>query len=182
MRGRTRVVTIAVAIATIAVAAVVVFGAGRPSVGSQAPEFTLKNQEGQPSSLEDFRGKWVVLYFYPANTETGRRQAQNFQRDLAKYAEANAVVVGVSVERPASNKDFATRAGLTFPLLSDPGADVADEYDSTQFYHMTTLATRNTFLLDPQGRVAQVFLDVDADRHSTEVLGALEALRAHRAP
>lgn len=177
MRGRTRVIVIVAAVITILVGAFVVFGAGGPSVGSPAPDFTLTQQDGQTASLKDYRGKWVVLYFYPANSPTGMRQAQTFQRDLPKYAEAGAVVIGVSVEAPSSNKDFATQANLTFPILSDPGTKIAGDYDSTQFSHMAILAARNTFLIGPDGRIARVFLEVDPDRNSAEVLQALAALR-----
>ncbi len=176
MRGRTRVIVIVAAVLTVLIVAFVVF-AGGPVAGSPAPGFTLTRQDGQPASLTDYRGKWVVLYFYPANSEIGMRQAQSFQRDLPKYAEAGAAVIGVTVETTSSNQEFATRAGLNFALLSDPGTKVASDYDSTQFSHMAILPSRNTFLIGPDGRIARVFLKVSPDRNSAEVLQALASLR-----
>jgi thioredoxin-dependent peroxiredoxin len=177
MRGRTRVIVIVAAVLTVLVVAFVVFGAGGPVAGSPAPGFTLTRQDGRPASLQDYRGKWVVLYFYPANSEIGMRQAQSFQRDLPKYAEAGAAVIGVTVEATSSNQEFATRAGLSYALLSDPGTKVASDYDSTQFSHMAILPSRNTFLIGPDGRIARVFLKVNPDRNSAEVLQALASLQ-----
>ena len=179
MRRRARVTGIAaVVVAAVVVAAAVYGGGGLPSVGTAAPHFTLSGHDGKPVSLKDFRSKWVVLYFYPANfTRMGNLQASKFQQDLPKYAAANAVLLGVSSETPASNRNFAKERKLTFPLLSDPGTEVAEEYDSTRYFHIRKLAARNTFIIDPQGRVAQVFLNVDPERHSSEVLEALAVLQ-----
>ena len=91
-----------------------------PAVGAKAPDFTLNSQEGKPVSLKDFRGKWVVLYFYPKDMTQGCTiEAHNFQRDQELYTKRNAVVLGVSVDNADSHKQFCTKEGLTFKLLAD---------------------------------------------------------------
>jgi thioredoxin-dependent peroxiredoxin len=179
MRQRGRIIgVVSVVVVAVAVAAAVYGRGGMPSVGAAAPDFTLAAQDGKPASLKDFRNKWVVLYFYPANfTRMGNLQAAKFQEDLPQYAAANTVLLGVSSETPASNRDFTKEQKLTFPLLSDPDTDVAEAYGSTKYFHVRKLAARNTFIIDPQGRVAQVFLNIDPERHSPEVLDALAALQ-----
>src|SRR5664279_4686383 len=96
-----------------------------PAVGQPAPNFTLNSQEGKPVTLADYRGKWVVLYFYPKDMTSGCTiEAHNFQRDLAQYDAAHAVILGVSVDTPESHKQFCTKEGLTFRLLADPAHKV----------------------------------------------------------
>ena len=102
-----------------------------PTVGQVAPTFTLPSQDGSQISLDSFRGKWVVLYFYPKDMTPGCTiEAHNFQRDQAKFDAADAVILGVSVDTPDSHKQFCTKEGLTFRLLADPEHKVVDEYGS----------------------------------------------------
>src|SRR4030088_1274324 len=104
---------------------------GAPAVGTAAPEFNLTTNEGNQASLKDFRGKWVVLYFYPKDFTSGcTLEAHNFQTDLAKYQAMNAVILGVSVDTAESHKSFCAKEGLAFKLLSDPEAKVSDTYGS----------------------------------------------------
>src|SRR5271154_7348627 len=124
-------------IVVIAAAAVVLFawnssGAAEvPQAGQPAPDFTLPSQDGSAVSLKDFRGKWVVLYFYPKdNTHGCTIEAHNFERDLEKYQQANAVIVGVSVDSTGSHQDFCAKQGLTFKLLADTEKKVSTEYGS----------------------------------------------------
>ena len=167
---------------TLVLAAAVLAAAGlraltAPAVGQAAPAFTLTNQEGKPTKLEDFKGKWVVLYFYPKDFTSGcTLEAHNFQRDLAKYQAANAVIVGVSVDTEKSHKDFCAKEGLNFVLLSDPDARVSTAYDSVMEYEGNKLSARNTFLIDPQGKIAKTFMKVQVPPHSEEVLASLAAL------
>jgi peroxiredoxin Q/BCP len=154
-----------------------------PAVGEVAPAFTLPSQDGSQISLESFRGKWVVLYFYPKDMTRGCTiEAHNFQRDLPQYEQLNAVILGVSVDTPDSHKQFCTKEGLTFRLLADPEHKVVDAYASLGNFMGIKIANRNTFLIDPQGKIAKVWTKVDPSVHSTEVLAALRALSHSATP
>ena len=145
-----------------------------PGAGQVAPTFTLPSQDGSQISLDSFRGKWVVLYFYPKDMTQGCTiEAHNFQRDLSKFEAANAVVVGVSVDTPDSHKQFCTKEGLTFRLLADPDHKVVDEYGSLGHFGSVTIAQRNTFLINPEGKIVKVWTKVDPSHHSEEVLAEL---------
>ncbi len=147
-----------------------------PAVGAPAPDFTLNSQEGKPVSLHDFKGKWVVLYFYPKDFTSGCTvEAHNFQRDLTLYEQKNAVIVGVSAQDEDSHQKFCTKEGLSFKLLADTKQEVSSQYDSV--IPVVKLSSRHTFLIDPQGKVAKVWLDVKPDKHSEEVLAALTELQ-----
>jgi peroxiredoxin Q/BCP len=151
---------------------------GMPEVGAVAPAFKLTTNEGKQVSLSDFKGKWVVLYFYPKDFTSGcTLEAHNFQRDLAKYDAANAVILGVSVDTAESHKNFCAKEGLNFKLLSDSDAKVSQQYGSTMEYNGATYSARNTFIIDPQGKVAKVFEKVNPGGHSEEVLAALASLQ-----
>ncbi len=167
-----------------AVALALAFGVARaanetlPSVGQSAPTFTLPSQTGQPISLESYRGKWVVLYFYPKDMTTGCTiEAHNFQRDLPKFQADNAVILGVSLDTVDSHKQFCTKDGLTFHLLADPDHRVVDEYGSLGSFMGFKIANRNTFLINPQGKIVKVWTKVDPTRHSEEVLAALNEMK-----
>ena len=148
-----------------------------PQVGDQAPEFTLPSQDGTPVDLKDLRGKWVVLYFYPKDMTKGCTiEAHNFQRDIAQYEKANAMVVGVSVDTPGSHKEFCAQQGLTFKLLADTDKKVVQQYGSMMEYNGNALAARNTFLIDPQGKIRKVWLKVDPNTHSADVLSSLQSI------
>jgi peroxiredoxin Q/BCP len=151
-----------------------------PAVGSPAPDFSLNTNEGHAAGLKDFRGKWVVLYFYPKDFTGGcTMEAHNFQRDLAKYEKANAVILGVSVDTAESHKEFCTKEGLAFKLFSDPNGKVSTQYGSVMEYNGNKLAARNTFIVNPEGKIAKVFTGVKPSSHSEEVLTALASLQAH---
>ena len=149
-----------------------------PAVGAAAPEFSQVTNEGQPASLKDFRGKWVVLYFYPKDFTSGCTiEAKNFQRDLAKYEAANAVILGVSLDTADSHKEFCAKEGLSFKLLADTESKVSDAYGSVMDYNGQKYSARNTFIIDPKGKIAQVFMKVKPTPHSEEVLAALATLQ-----
>ena len=153
-------------------------GSEPPAVDTPAPDFSLTTNEGTPASLKDYRGKWVILYFYPKDFTSGcTLEARNFQSDLAKYEQLNAVILGVSVDSAESHKDFCTKEGLSFKLLSDPKAQVSTQYGSVMEYKGATLSARNTFIIDPTGKVAKVFTGVKPSGHTEEVLSALAALQ-----
>jgi len=149
-----------------------------PAAGSPAPAFTLPNQEGAQVSLDQFKGKWIVLYFYPKDFTSGCTvEAHNFQRDIDKYAQKNAVILGVSVDDVNSHKSFCAKEGLNFKLLADSNHAVVQKYGSIMEYNGMTLAARNTFLIDPTGMIRKVYLKVDPQGHSTEVLADLQQLQ-----
>jgi thioredoxin-dependent peroxiredoxin len=149
-----------------------------PTVGQAAPTFSLPSQTGAQISLASFRGKWVVLYFYPKDMTQGCTiEAHNFQRDLPKFEADNAVILGVSVDTVDSHKQFCTKDGLTFHLLADPAHKVVDEYGSLGHFGTWTIANRNTFLINPQGKIVKVWTKVDPSHHSEEVLAALKDLK-----
>jgi peroxiredoxin Q/BCP len=153
-------------------------GDNAPTVGSAAPDFTLNNQEGKPVSLHDFKGKWVVLYFYPKDMTTGCTiEAHNFQRDLAKYDAKNAVILGVSVQDEKSHQEFCAKEGLNFKLLADTKKEVSEKYDSIMNLAVAKLSARHTFLIDPSGTVRKVWMEVDVKTHSDDVLAALTELQ-----
>jgi peroxiredoxin Q/BCP len=148
-----------------------------PQVGQMAPSFNLPSQDSSDISLESLRGKWVVLYFYPKDMTPGCTiEAHNFQQDLPKYAQLNAVIVGVSVDSTSSHKDFCAQQGLQFKLLSDQEKKVTAEYGSLGDYMGIKIAKRNTFLINPQGQIVKVWTAVDPTVHSQEVLTALATI------
>jgi peroxiredoxin Q/BCP len=150
--------------------------AAMPQVGQMAPDFTLPSQDGSKVSLHDFRGKWVVLYFYPKDGTSGcTLEAHNFQRDIEKYQQLNAEIVGVSVDTADSHKDFCAKQGLHFKLLADTEKKVSESYDSLMM--IVHFSNRNTFLIDPNGKIAKIWTGVSPAKHSEEVLSALSTLK-----
>ena len=145
-------------------------------LGAKAPDFTLPSQDGSKISLSQFKGKWVVLYFYPKDMTSGCTiEAHNFQRDQQQYQDKNAVVLGVSVD---SHKQFCTKEGLNFKLLSDSDHRVTEEYGSLTNLGVVKFAARHTFIIDPQGKIVKVYTDVSPNQHSQEVLAELTELQA----
>src|SRR5213596_3303914 len=150
----------------------------QPATGTPAPDFSLTTSDGSQVSLKDYRGKWVVLYFYPSDFTSGcTMEAKNFQRDLAKYQETGAVILGVSVDTAQSHKDFCAKEGLNFKLLADPDAKVSAEYGSIMDYKGSKLAARNTFIINPQGEIVKVYTGVKPAEHSEQVLKDLTELK-----
>src|SRR6187551_1355899 len=150
----------------------------QPEVGKPAPDFSLTTGDGSQISLKDYRGKWVVLYFYPKDFTSGcTLEAHNFQRDIGKYNDVDAVILGVSVDSAQSHKDFCAKEGLNFKLLADPDAKTVAAYGSVMDYKGAKMAARNTFLIDPQGKVAKVYTAVKPAEHSEQVLKDLAELK-----
>jgi thioredoxin-dependent peroxiredoxin len=147
-----------------------------PAVGSKAPDFTLQSQEGKTVSLKDFKGQWVVLYFYPKDMTQGCTiEAHNFQRDQDQYTAKHAAIVGVSADTIDSHQQFCTKENLTFKLLADPEKGVISSYGSLAANG--AVAARNTFLIDPNGVIRKVYTQVKPNPHSEEVLAALNELK-----
>ena len=150
-----------------------------PAAGMAAPTFKLPTQDGSTVSLDQYRGKWVVLYFYPKDMTSGcTLEAHNFQRDLPKFDAKNAVILGVSLDSVDSHKTFCTKESLTFHLLSDADHAVTTKYGSVMNHNGTDYAARNTFVIDPKGVIRKVYVKVSPANHSEEVLAALGELQA----
>jgi thioredoxin-dependent peroxiredoxin len=176
--NKTRMILVLLALIAVALPGTVGAVGDIPEVGQTAPDFRLKSNEGKEVSLKDYRGKWVVLYFYPKDFTSGCTiEARNFQRDLTAYEKANAVILGVSVDTSESHQDFCAKEGLAFKLLADTETKVSDSYGSVMEYQGNKLSARNTFIIDPQGKVAKVFTGVKVAKHSEEVLAALAELQ-----
>ncbi|HEY3839018.1 MAG TPA: peroxiredoxin [Bryobacteraceae bacterium] len=160
-----------IAVVSACLAASALFAGGVPEAGQQAPSFKLPSQDGAEFGLKDFKGKWVVLYFYPKDMTQGCTiEAHGFQNDLAKYDADNAVILGVSVDSVDSHKQFCAKDSLTFKLLSDTDKKTVEAYGSLS---ERGVASRNTFLIAPNGKITKVWTGVKPAHHSEEVLAAL---------
>ena len=153
-----------------------------PQPGQLAPEFALLDQSGKLQKLSSFRGKWLVLYFYPKDdTPHCTTEACQFRDDIYKIHALGAEVMGVSVDDSDSHAEFAKKHGLPFPLLADKQGEVAAKYGSITDYLVIKFAKRNTFIIDPQGKIAKVYVSVDATKNPQQVVTDLVVLQAaHR--
>ncbi len=152
-----------------------------PAIGSAAPGFTLPDQNGAPRRLAEWSGRWVVLYFYPKDDTPGcTTEACSFRDDISLITVLGAQVVGISVDDTASHKAFAEKHRLPFPLLSDASAAVARQYGALSDWLVMKVAKRYTFIIDPAGRIAKVYLSVDPSRHSQEIVADLKLLQGRQ--
>jgi thioredoxin-dependent peroxiredoxin len=155
------------------------FAGSIPVVGSKAPGFTLQSQDGHVVTLKDYRGRWVVLFFYPFPGRCAL-ETDDFQRDQADYEKKNTVVLGISVDDVGSQKNCA-RESASFELLADTAGVVSRKYGSLTNLLFVKVDSRNTFVIDPQGKIAKVFTDVISPaQQSRQVLAALGALQQAR--
>lgn len=145
-----------------------------PAAGATAPDFDLPDQHGNVHRLSDYAGRWLVLFFYPRDDTPGcTREACAFRDGLARLKDAGAAVVGVSMDTQASHLRFAEKYHLEFPLLADAEGSVARRYGTLMDWKLFRMSRRNTFLIDPQGKVHRAFIRVDPTRHADEILAAL---------
>jgi thioredoxin-dependent peroxiredoxin len=174
-------VVVVIAFGAFVVGSRIVSARTLPTAGTSAPDFSLTSQDSTPVSLKQYRGKWVALYFYPKDQTPGcTMEAHNFQRDQPEFARRNAVVLGVSVDSADSHKRFCSKEGLNFKLLADTSHAVSKQYGSLINFGVAQISARNTFLIDPEGRIAKVFAGVNPEHHSAEVLAALDELETSR--
>jgi len=147
-------------------------------VGDDAPTFTLPDSLGNQVSLNDYKGKWVVLYFYPMDDTPGcTTEACHFRDDFKSLEAIGAKVIGVSIDDSFSHKKFAEKYNLPFPLLSDASGEVASRYGALNNFLVIKLAKRYTYLINPQGKIAKIYLSVDTSKHSQEIIDDLKALK-----
>lgn len=153
-------------------------GANSPQDGQPAPYFRLQDQQGQWHSLNQYRGRWVVLYFYPKDETPGcTTEACTFRDDILKFHALGVQVMGVSLDDVTSHRAFAAKYHLPFPLLADSRRQVAARYGVlTSFLGLFHYARRETFLINPQGRIAKHYRDVDPKANAGRVLADLKRL------
>lgn len=150
-----------------------------PKAGDKAPDFNLPDTKGTLHGLSNYSGKWLVLYFYPKDDTPGcTKEACSFRDDLSKLDQLGAQIVGVSVDDSGSHAKFAEKYHLPFPLLSDKDGKVADSYGALMNLFVIKIAKRYTFLIDPQGTIAKVYLSVDTSRHSQEIIDDLKTMKS----
>jgi peroxiredoxin Q/BCP len=146
-----------------------------PAIGARAPDFRLQDQHGKWHTLADYRGKWIALYFYPKDQTPGcTTQACAFRDDIFAFREANAQILGVSIDDVESHKKFAAKHSLPFPILADSKKEVVDRYDVRGFFGF---AKRETFLIDPQGMIVKHYVVDDPKTNSQDVLKDIRALQ-----
>lgn len=151
-------------------------GGKQPPLNQAAPEFTLPTNTGNGTvSLADYRGKWVVVYFYPKDFTSGcTLEARRFQQDLPKYIAKNVQILGISADDVDSHAEFCESEGLKFPLLADTDGNVSKAYGSW----MGFVSLRHTYIIDPEGILREQYLGVQPAIHSTEVLTRLNQLQS----
>jgi peroxiredoxin Q/BCP len=154
--------------------------AATPAVGEPAPAFKLQDQDGKWHSLADYKGKWVAIYFYPKDDTPGcTTQACSFRDNIFAFNKEGAVILGISVDDVESHKKFAEKHGLPFTLLADADKAVSKSYGVLKTYMgVMEMARRDTFIVDPQGRIAKHYESVDPEGHSELVLKDIKALKS----
>ena len=147
-------------------------------IGDDAPTFALPDSQGNQVNLTDYKGKWLVLYFYPKDDTPGcTTEACHFRDDFKFLESLGAKVVGVSIDDSFSHKKFAEKYNLPFPLLSDSSGEVASRYGALNNFLVIKLAKRYTYLINPQGKIAKIYLSIDTSKHSQEIIEDLKALK-----
>ena len=147
-------------------------------IGDDAPSFTLPDSQGNQINSNDFKGKWIVLYFYPKDDTPGcTAEACHFRDDFKLLESLGAKVIGISIDDSFSHKKFAEKYNLPFPLLSDALGEVARRYGALNNFLVIKLAKRYTYLINPQGKIAKIYLSVDTSKHSQEIIDDLKALK-----
>jgi len=145
------------------------------TTGGPAPDFALVDQYGKTRKLSDYKGTWVVLYFYPKDDTPGcTKEACHFRDDIVMIRKLNAEILGVSVDNQVSHAKFAKKHGLPFLLLSDGDGRVAQNYNALWSLGPVKVARRHSFIIDTEGNIAKIYRDVDPDTHSNEVIQYLE--------
>lgn len=154
-----------------------VFAAEPLLEGADAPSFNLQDQNGDWHALENYRGQWLAIYFYPRDDTPGcTKEACNFRDNIYAFKAIDAAVVGISVDDVESHKKFSDKYKLPFTILADPDNTTASAYGVLKDYKLIKLASRQSFLVDPEGKIAKHYADVDPDTHTEEVLADIKTL------
>ena len=155
------------------------FAGESPATGSEAPAFKLQDQNAEWHSLSDYRGQWLAVYFYPKDDTPGcTTEACNFRDNIYAFKAIGAAVVGISVDDVDSHKEFSDKYKLPFTLLADEGGETAKAYGVLRDYKLLKLASRQSFLINPEGIIVKHYEDVDPDEHTNEVLADIEMYKA----
>ena len=153
------------------------FAGEQPMAGSDAPSFNLQDQNGDWHTLESYRGQWLAIYFYPKDDTPGcTKEACNFRDNIYAFKAIDAAVVGVSVDDVESHKKFSDKYKLPFTILADDDGETARAYGVLRDYKLLKLASRQSFLVAPDGKIAKHYGDVDPDTHTEEVLTDIKNL------
>jgi len=153
------------------------FAGEAPAVGADAPSFKLQDQNGEWHALGDYRGQWLAVYFYPRDDTPGcTTEACNFRDNIYAFKAIGAAVVGISVDDVESHKEFSDKYKLPFTILADEDGKTAKTYGVLRDYKLLKLASRQSFLVDPEGKIAKHYDDVDPDEHTDDVLADIKAL------
>jgi peroxiredoxin Q/BCP len=177
--GMRRPVAIGFALLMALVFAFPAWASTQLQAGDKAPEFLLADGEGRMRQSSEWRGSWLILYFYPRDdTPSCTAEAKAFNERLPELAALKAQVVGVSVDSVDSHRAFASRFGLNFPLLADTDGKVSRRYGTLNDFAVVKFAKRHTFLIDPDGNIAKVYRDVEPALHAGEIIADLKRLRA----
>ena len=148
------------------------------STGDIAPDFKLQDQNSEWHTLEEYRGRWVVLYFYPKDDTPGcTKEACGFRDNIFAFKDLNCQILGVSLDDTDSHAEFAEKYSLPFPLLADTEGETSDAYGVKAKMFGMTVAKRQTFLIDPDGNVAMHYEEVDPDTHTEQVIVDLQRLQ-----
>ena len=148
-----------------------IFAGEPPAVGSDAPSFNLQDQYGEWHALGDYRGQWLAVYFYPRDDTPGcTTEACNFRDNIYAFKAIGAAVVGISVDDVDSHKEFSDKYKLPFTILADEGGKTSSAYGVLKDYKLLKLASRQSFLINPEGKIVKHYADVDPDEHTDQVL------------
>jgi len=154
-----------------------IFADDVPAVGSDAPSFNLQDQNGEWHALGDYRGQWLAVYFYPKDDTPGcTTEACNFRDNIYAFKAIGAAVVGISVDDVDSHKEFSDKYKLPFTILADEDGKTAETYGVLKDYKLLKLASRQSFLVDPEGKIVKHYADVDPDEHTDQVLADIKDL------
>ena len=155
------------------------FAGDAPAVGTNAPSFKLQDQNGDWHNLEDYRGQWLAVYFYPRDDTPGcTTEACNFRDNILAFKAIGAAVVGISVDDVESHKEFSDKYKLPFTILADSDHETANAYGVLRDYKLIKIASRQSFLIDPEGKIAKHYDDVDPDTHTDQVLADIKTFMA----
>lgn len=148
-------------------------------INNPAPEFTLNDAKGKAHSLADYRGKYLILYFYPKDNTPGcTKEACHFRDDMAQLEKLGAKIVGISVDTSESHAKFAEKYHLPFPLLADTDGKVAASYNALTNLLIIKIAKRHTFLIDPDGKIKKIYTSVNVSNHSQQIIDDLKNIQA----